>query len=162
MAFSKTRVAAGSKVDLSKIDPDETFGWKKENAKTQTQANLERIAELQELMHFEGKHSLLIVLQAMDTGGKDGTVRVLGGAMNPAGVRVVSFKQPTKEELANGFMWRIENAAPKKPKHLRREDDPRLSKEPTPEPPSRSSSRTQQSTSVHASGADRWRSSPCG
>lgn len=115
MAFPKTRIAPGSKVDLSKIDPDETFGWKKEDAKVQTAANLERIAELQELMHFESKYSMLIVLQAMDTGGKDGTVRVVGGAMNPAGVRVVSFKAPTKEELANGFMWRIENAAPKKP-----------------------------------------------
>lgn len=115
MDFSKTRIAPGSKVDLAGIDPDETFGWKKEDAKAQTAANLERIAELQELMHFENRHSLLIVLQAMDTGGKDGTVRVVGGAMNPAGVRVVSFKAPTKEELANGFMWRIENAAPKKP-----------------------------------------------
>lgn len=114
-SFSKTRIKPGTTVDLSKIDPDETFGWNKEDGKKQTLANLARIAELQDLMFNEGKHSLLLLFQATDTGGKDGVVKTVGGAMNPAGVNVTSFKAPTKEEIDNGFMWRIENAAPKKP-----------------------------------------------
>lgn len=113
--FEKTRVKQGSVIDLNKIDPSDTFGWDKDDAKKQTQKNLARIAELQDLMFHEGKHALLLLMQGSDTAGKDGVVKTVGGAMNPAGVTVTSFKAPTKEELSHGFMWRIENAAPKKP-----------------------------------------------
>lgn len=112
--FDKTRVKPGTTFELAKVDPSETFGWKKEDAKAQTDKNLERIAELQDLMFNEGKHALLLLFQGMDTAGKDGVVKTVGGAMNPAGVRVTSFKAPTKEEIAKGFMWRIKNAAPVK------------------------------------------------
>lgn len=113
--FKKTRIAPGKKIDLSEIDPNETFGWTKEAAKEQTKKNQDRIQELQTLLYAEQKRSLLIILQGMDTGGKDGTIKAVGRPMNPQGVRVQSFKKPTREELDNGFMWRIKNAAPKKP-----------------------------------------------
>ena len=111
----KCQIKPGTKVDLSTFPTDETFGWDKDEAKKQTEKNLARIAELQTLLYAEQKHSLLIVLQGMDTGGKDGVVKSIGGAMNPQGVTVTSFKRPTQEEIDNGFMWRIEKAAPKKP-----------------------------------------------
>lgn len=112
--FKECRVKPGSRVDLSKIDPGETFGWDKDSAKKQTEINLQRIAELQEVLYAEQKRGLILVLQAMDTGGKDGTIRVVGGAMNPAGVDVASFKKPTPEELAHHYLWRIEKEVPKK------------------------------------------------
>jgi len=111
--FEKCVVKPGAKVDLAKISTDETFGWTKSAAQEQTKKNLERISKLQELLHFEGKRGLNLVVQAMDTGGKDGMVRTIGGAMNPAGTRVVSFKAPTAEERKHDFLWRIEIAMPK-------------------------------------------------
>ena len=110
--FKKCVVKPGEKIDLEKLDTSETFGWKENEAKKATKKNLKRIAELQDVLYAEQKNSLLIVLQAMDTGGKDGTVKTIGGAMNPAGVRVVSFKKPTQEELAHDFLWRIEKQTP--------------------------------------------------
>jgi PPK2 family polyphosphate:nucleotide phosphotransferase len=74
----------------------------------------QRINELQEILYAEGKHSLLVVLQAMDTGGKDGTIRHVFGPLNPQGVQVSSFKAPTTEELARDFLWRIHSQTPKK------------------------------------------------
>ncbi len=103
----------GAAVDLNAMDAKATRGWTKSRARAQTRRNLARIAELQELMFVEKKRGLLIVLQAMDTGGKDGTVRTLGGAMNPAGARVVAFKKPTAEEKAHDFLWRIRKHLPK-------------------------------------------------
>jgi PPK2 family polyphosphate:nucleotide phosphotransferase len=112
--FKKCAIPAGKTIDLNDIDPGETFGWSKADAKKQTEKNLAQIEKLQDMLYAEKKHALLMIIQAMDTGGKDGTVKTVGGAMNPAGLRVVSFKQPTKEELAKGFMWRIEKNAPAK------------------------------------------------
>lgn len=111
--FSKTIIKPGTNVDLTKLNTNETFGWTKDKAKAQTQENLKRIEKLQELLHFENKRGLSIVLQAMDTGGKDGTIRTIGSAMNPSGTRVVSFKVPTQEEKDNGFLWRFEKQVPK-------------------------------------------------
>ena len=111
--FKQCVVKPGTQVDLNKIDPEETFGWSKSKALEQTQENLRRITELQELLFAEKKRGLLIVLQAMDTGGKDGTVRTIGGAMNPAGTRVAAFKAPTPEEQAHDFLWRIRAQVPK-------------------------------------------------
>ncbi len=71
------------------------------------------LIDLQYLLYAEGKRKLLIVLQAMDAGGKDGTIRGLFKGVNPQGVRVTSFKAPTSEELAHDFLWRIHQAAPR-------------------------------------------------
>lgn len=111
--FRKCMVKPGAKVDLDAIDTKETYGWTKNKARTQTKRNLARIAELQEQLYVEKKRGLLIVLQAMDTGGKDGTIRTLGSAMNPAGTRVATFKTPTDEEKSHHFLWRILKQIPK-------------------------------------------------
>jgi PPK2 family polyphosphate:nucleotide phosphotransferase len=70
------------------------------------------MAELQELMFAEGKHSLLIVLQAMDAGGKDSTIRRVMEAFNPQGCHVIGFKAPTELELDHDFLWRIHQHTP--------------------------------------------------
>ena len=72
------------------------------------------IAELQQRLYAEGKRALLIILQGMDTSGKDGTVRHVLSGVNPQGCRVTSFKAPTAEELAHDFLWRIHRAVPAK------------------------------------------------
>lgn len=71
-----------------------------------------RLRELQELLYAQGKHSLLIVLQAMDSGGKDGTIRHVFRGVNPQGVKVTSFKVPSSKERAHDYLWRIHPHAP--------------------------------------------------
>ncbi|MBZ0292588.1 MAG: polyphosphate kinase 2 family protein [Anaerolineae bacterium] len=74
----------------------------------------ERLANLQERLYAESKQSLLVVLQAMDAGGKDGTIKHVFDAVNPQGVRITSFKVPTAEELVHDFLWRIHQHTPPK------------------------------------------------
>lgn len=73
-----------------------------------------KLRAIQELLYADGRCSLLICLQGMDTGGKDGTVNHILGSMNPQGCRVVEFKQPSVEELSHDFLWRIHQAVPAK------------------------------------------------
>ena len=73
----------------------------------------QELAELQERLWAENRRSVLVVLQAMDAGGKDGTIRKVFGGVNPQGCRVTSFKAPTEEELAHDFLWRINKATPR-------------------------------------------------
>ncbi len=107
------RVKPDTRVSLKDVDPDETKLLDdkdkavEKNAKTQ-----ERLAELQELLYAEHKHKVLIVLQGMDTSGKDGTVRHVMGGFDPAGVRVVSFKKPTQNELDHDYLWRVHANVP--------------------------------------------------
>jgi PPK2 family polyphosphate:nucleotide phosphotransferase len=82
--------------------------------KERTQAILEELDELQNLLFAESKHSVLVVLQGMDASGKDGLIRDVLGNMNPQGVTVRSFKAPTAEELSHDFLWRIHQHAPAK------------------------------------------------
>lgn len=72
----------------------------------------DELVELQRKLYAEGKHKLLIVLQAMDAGGKDGTIRHLFRGVNPQGVRVTSFKKPSEDEMAHDYLWRIHRAVP--------------------------------------------------
>ena len=108
------RIEPGSTVDLSAIDPRETNGTTKAAAAEESDALRERLSELHGRLWGEGERSLLVVLQAMDTGGKDGTVRKVIGGLNPAGVHVWPFGVPTEEELAHDFLWRIHAKAPGK------------------------------------------------
>jgi PPK2 family polyphosphate:nucleotide phosphotransferase len=102
-------------VNLSTVDADSTGEEKNKAAARDEAARLgERLADLQELMYVEGKRSLLIVLQAMDAGGKDGTVNHVISFMNPQGVRVQAFKVPSAEELAHDYLWRVHKVAPAK------------------------------------------------
>ncbi len=109
------RVSPGSRVRLKKLDPN--FADSNENKKSAVRkvAKLQRrIDELQFQLYAENKRSLLICLQALDAGGKDGVIRHVIGSMNPQGCRVASFKQPSTEELAHDFLWRVEQETPRR------------------------------------------------
>jgi PPK2 family polyphosphate:nucleotide phosphotransferase len=101
-------------VDLSEWDPSdrsEFSGGKKEGRKHLGQLR-KRLAELQYLLWAEDRHKILVVLQAMDTGGKDGTIRKVLSGVNPQGIDVVNFKAPTEQELSHDYLWRIHEHAP--------------------------------------------------
>lgn len=106
------RLRVEGPLDLDESDPAETFGWEKDEAKQQLGDELERLAALQKLLFAEGERSLLVVLQAMDAGGKDGLLRELFTGINPAGVRVAAFGVPTEKELAHDFLWRVHAHTP--------------------------------------------------
>ncbi len=112
--MDRYRVKPGKSVDLSDWDPDgkETFDGKKAEGQEELAELSRKLGSLQELLYAEHKHKLLIVLQAMDTGGKDGTIRHVFQAVNPQGVRVASFKGPTQEERDRDFLWRIHRQVP--------------------------------------------------
>ncbi len=112
--YRRLRVTPGNRLRLKDLDPK--FAEKNENkasALLKTEKLQQRMDELQFRLYAEQKHSLLICLQAPDAGGKDGVVRHVIGSMNPQGCRVVSFKQPSPEELAHDYLWRIERQAPR-------------------------------------------------
>jgi PPK2 family polyphosphate:nucleotide phosphotransferase len=112
--MDRYRVEPGSRVDLSEWDPNDKSAFpvkKKEGRKRLLELN-ERLEELQELLYAEHEHKVLIVLQAMDTGGKDGTIRHVFEGVNPQGVRVAGFKKPTAEELAHDYLWRVHKQVP--------------------------------------------------
>jgi PPK2 family polyphosphate:nucleotide phosphotransferase len=108
------RIAPGTKVDLSAVDAAETSGFDggKREAKDELKRLVGRLADLQHLMWAEDRHKLLVVLQAMDSGGKDGTIRRVFGGVNPQGVRVTNFKAPTDRELEHDYLWRIHAHTP--------------------------------------------------
>lgn len=109
------RVKPGSKVKLKDIDPDDTGGLKdRAAAQEQLAADRKEMFDLQERLYAENKRSLLIVLQAMDTGGKDGTVKHVLSGLNPTGVEINSFKAPSEEERDHDFLWRIALRLPRR------------------------------------------------
>lgn len=109
----KFRVTPGSCVRLKDYDPDFSDPDEKKKSSRKEVAKLqERMDALQYQLYAEGKHSLLIILQAPDAGGKDGVIRHVIGSLNPQGCHVVGFKQPSAEELAHDFLWRIERRTP--------------------------------------------------
>ncbi|ULA64293.1 MAG: hypothetical protein LZF86_120014 [Nitrospira sp.] len=110
-------VTSGGKVKLKAYDPDETGEYKKtdqgkDKAKADTAKLIARLAGLQERLYANATRSVLIVLQGMDTSGKDGTIRSVMYGVNPQGCSVASFKTPSKEELAHDFLWRIHREVP--------------------------------------------------
>ncbi|MEM9291430.1 MAG: polyphosphate kinase 2 family protein [Acidobacteriota bacterium] len=113
------RVAPGERFDLDAIDPrhdDAPDGtdWKRAAGEARLADNHLRLNELQRRLYAGNRHGLLIVLQGMDTAGKDGLIRHVLGAFNPQGVRVVPFKVPTEEELAHDFLWRVHRHTPRR------------------------------------------------
>lgn len=101
------------RVDLGMVDPDDTAGMKRKAAARELFLLGAELNELQRRLYAGQKESLLIVLQGMDTAGKDGTIRHAMGSFNPQGVRVVGFKQPTPEEARHPFLWRIKKQLPR-------------------------------------------------
>lgn len=116
MDFAKYRVRPGSKVDLKKWDPDDSSA--SPVTKEERQSRLAELAgeldKLQDLLYAEHKRSVLVVLQGMDTSGKDGTIRHVFGEVDPLGVRVAAFKRPTEEEASRDFLWRVHQKVPGK------------------------------------------------
>lgn len=105
----------GKKVSLKDYDPAFISGFNSETEiEDQLKNDLERLRDLQEVLYAEDKHSVLIVIQAMDTGGKDGLIKHVFRGVNPAGVQVTSFKVPSTEELSHDFLWRIHRHTPPK------------------------------------------------
>jgi PPK2 family polyphosphate:nucleotide phosphotransferase len=107
-------VKPSSKVDLSKFDPADTSaykGGKKEGKEDLLKLN-EELEVLQEMLYAQHKHKVLIVLQGMDTSGKDGVIRHVFEGVNPQGVRVASFKVPTPIELDHDYLWRVHAQVP--------------------------------------------------
>jgi PPK2 family polyphosphate:nucleotide phosphotransferase len=113
--YPRYRVERGKRVSLAEIDPDESEHYrKKKDAAKELEAQRRRIRDLQERLYAENERGLLIVLQAMDTGGKDGTIKHVFEGINPQGCRVSSFKAPSAEEANHDFLWRYHKSVPAK------------------------------------------------
>jgi PPK2 family polyphosphate:nucleotide phosphotransferase len=113
------RVKPNSQLDLDKCDPDDTGEYKKTDqgkvkAKAVTDRLIGRLEELQERLYANGDRAVLIVLQGMDSSGKDGTIKHVMSGVNPQGCRVATFKTPSNSELAHDFLWRVHHEVPAK------------------------------------------------
>lgn len=112
---NKYRIDGSEKIKLKDIPTDsKKDGVEKTVTKEKTAENITKIAALQEKLYAEGKEGLIIVIQAMDAAGKDGTIKHVMSGINPQGVKVVSFKQPTSEELKHDFLWRVNKNLPER------------------------------------------------
>ncbi len=115
MKTSNYLVKPNSKVDLSKIDTKDTAGLKsKDDAKELLEKNIQKMRELQDKLYASNKYSVLLIFQAMDAAGKDSTIKHVMSGLNPQGTQVFSFKQPSKEELDHGYLWRIFKSLPER------------------------------------------------
>lgn len=111
------RVKPGGQLSLKRYDPDDTGDYKpndqgKEKAKAETAKLIASLDGLQERLYANATRSLLIVLQGMDTSGKDGTIKSVMSGVNPQGCKVAAFKAPSKDELAHDFLWRVHREVP--------------------------------------------------
>jgi PPK2 family polyphosphate:nucleotide phosphotransferase len=112
----KLAVKSHSRFKMRSIDPGATHGVSKNTAAARFEKNVERLAVLQYLLYAEARRSLLVVLQGIDAGGKDGTISHVMRGLNPQGVTVTSFKAPEGAEKRHDYLWRIHNAVPEKGK----------------------------------------------
>jgi PPK2 family polyphosphate:nucleotide phosphotransferase len=114
--MDRYRVKPGSTVKLSDYDPNDKSGWdgNKESALTAMEQLTLQLESLQDLLYSERKHRILIVLQGMDSSGKDGVISHVFEGVNPQGVKVASFKVPTPIELDHDYLWRIHQQIPGK------------------------------------------------
>ena len=113
MDIKKYRVKPNKKVDLEKFSTKKDDSYLKKEVKEEIlPQNLEKMFEFQEKLYAENTRGILVVLQAMDAAGKDSLVKKVFTALNPAGCKVTSFKQPSTEELDHDYLWRITKATP--------------------------------------------------
>lgn len=110
--FSSLIIRQGKRTALSKFDPSDTLGWSEDKGKAQLDKLQDRLGELQSLFYADARYALLVVLQGMDTSGKDGTIRNVMQRISPLGVQVTAFKTPTGQELKHDFLWRVHQAVP--------------------------------------------------
>lgn len=109
------QISPGESVDLNRIPTrdEKLYPIDKKEGQELFYKHLHEIDELQTRLYAEAKHRFLVVFQAMDTGGKDGTIRSVFNPMDPQGIRVCSFKKPSKDQLAHDFLWRIHQHVPR-------------------------------------------------
>jgi PPK2 family polyphosphate:nucleotide phosphotransferase len=108
-------IKPGNEINLSKFHTDFTGSLKsKKESKKLLKQNIKRMQKLQAKLYAENKYSVLLIFQAMDAAGKDGTIKHVMSGLNPQGTQVFSFKQPSSEELEHGFLWRINKALPER------------------------------------------------
>jgi len=108
-------IKPGTKLRLKDFETKYTAGFNdKEDAAEMLNKDIQRLSELQDMLYAMNKYSLLVVIQAMDAAGKDGTIKHVMTGVNPQGCNVSSFKQPSHEELSHDFLWRINRAMPKR------------------------------------------------
>jgi PPK2 family polyphosphate:nucleotide phosphotransferase len=108
------KVKPGAKVKLGDYDTDFTAGLTQDEARERLKDLSHELGDLQEMLFAAGRNGVLIVLQGIDTSGKDGTIRQVMSEVNPQGCRVESFKAPTEEELAHDFLWRVHRVVPRR------------------------------------------------
>jgi PPK2 family polyphosphate:nucleotide phosphotransferase len=111
---SRFRIAPGQRVALRNIKPNYKGNYEKHQAIETVEELREQMGDLQQRLFAERKRSVLIILQGLDAGGKDGVIKHVIGSMNPDGCHVANFKEPTQQELAHDFLWRIEAQTPAK------------------------------------------------
>lgn len=117
MGLKRYRYDGERKLCLQELPTDSLKdGMEKAEAIEKTQKNLRKISALQDMLYADGKEGLLILLQARDAAGKDSTIRHVMSGINPQGVSVKSFKQPSFEELSHDFLWRAVSALPERGK----------------------------------------------
>src|SRR5690242_14888089 len=105
-------VAPGSRVKLNRLDASNTHGLQKDKVAKLFPEVVDRFSVLQYLLYAEGRRALLVVLQGIDAGGKDGTIRHVMSGLNPQGVTVTPFKVPEGAEKRHDYLWRVHNAVP--------------------------------------------------
>src|SRR4249919_1870950 len=106
------RVSRPKSFQLDKCDPDDKLGWNKESAIAELEKVKVELDALQKRLSAEAERSVLLVLQARDAAGKDGTIRSIFSGINPAGVSVTSFKVPAGREAVQDYLWRVHEACP--------------------------------------------------
>ncbi len=115
MTKNNFSVTPNSKIELSKISTNFTGNYKsKSEAKGNLKKNINKMINLQDKLYAEDKYSMLLIFQAMDAAGKDGTIKHVMSGLNPQGTQVTSFKQPSAEELNHNYLWRINKALPER------------------------------------------------
>jgi PPK2 family polyphosphate:nucleotide phosphotransferase len=115
MDYKDFRVRPGEKFSLKKMDPDFTGDFEgKEEAREKLEKDVEKLAELQEVLYADNRYALLIIFQAMDAAGKDGAIEHVMSGVNPQGCQVFSFKAPSEEERDHDFLWRCMKCLPER------------------------------------------------
>lgn len=104
----------GKEHHVSDFNPSFTTDMSKQDAKEQLGKDIERLSELQSMLYAQDRYSILIIFQAMDAAGKDGTIKHVMSGINPQGCQVYSFKQPSAEELDHDYLWRINRSLPER------------------------------------------------
>lgn len=104
----------GKQHSVSDFDPSFTGKLSKQDAKDQLAQDIEKLSELQSMLYAQDRYSILIIFQAMDAAGKDGTIKHVMSGINPQGCQVFSFKQPSAEELDHDYLWRINRCLPER------------------------------------------------